>query len=808
MKYTVVIREQETLGIIERVEDPESSTGGRIHYLPHHAIVKNNNMTTKVRVVFDASVKSNGPSLNECLHIGPRFNQKILDILLKFRVHKVALTGDIEKAFLMVSVEEKDRDVLRFLWTDDIEKEPTNYQVYRFTRVVFGVAASPFLLNATIRHHLEKSREEAPSVIDTLIGSIYMYVDDVVTGASNTEHGYQLYLEAKEVLRKGGFNLRKFHSNDKDLQAMIDAREGTPQSEEVDSSTYTATTLGKAQKSMPGEQKVLGVRWKIDSDEFILDLETVAHIAQHVLPTKRNVISTIGRIYDPLGILTPVVIPFKVFFQELCSTKHSWDAPLPPALSHKWHSLVKGLLCPRPILIPRCFIAESHSGYSPTYRICGFGDASSKAYAAVAYLLIRDQQQCHCRIICSKTRVAPMNNLTIPRLELLSALLVARLVKAISNSLAETITLQNPVCFLDSKVAYHWICGKEKSWRPFIQNRVNEIRRLIPTPYWRHCPGTSNPADWPSRGQTLSDFADNSQWFSGPEWLLSMDVDSEANPNKGHEVVPAECLSELKKEQATSAFLSSDVVGGNVSNIIEIQRFSDVDKLFRVTGYVLLFTQNLRSPTNRPSQMCITTEWIEKAEILWMKAVQERLGSQSPTWKAQLGCFIDDKGLVRCKGRLKNAPLPYSTRFPLLIPREHYLSVLLIRRAHEQVFHNGVKETLTQLRAQYWIPKGRSHVKQAIRKCVLCRRMEGTSYAPPPPPPLPSYQVEEVPSFTFTGVDFAGPLMVRIDKTAPCTSKTWICLYTCCTTRAVHLEAVLDMTTQSFIRSFKRFTSR
>jgi len=109
--------------------------------------VKNDNTTTKVRGVFDASAKTNGPSLNECLHIGPRFNQRILDILLKFCVHKVALTGDIEKAFLMVSVEEKDRDVLRFIWTDDVEKEPMNYQVYRFTRVVFGVAASPFLLN-------------------------------------------------------------------------------------------------------------------------------------------------------------------------------------------------------------------------------------------------------------------------------------------------------------------------------------------------------------------------------------------------------------------------------------------------------------------------------------------------------------------------------------------------------------------------------------------------------------------------------------------------------------------------------------
>ena len=150
------IQDQLSKGVIEAVP-PHEETPPTAHYLPHHAVVRRDKSTTKVRVVYDASAKStNCPSLNDCLLKGPRFNQLIFDLLVRFRSYKIALTADLEKAFLMVSVEEKDCDMLRFLWVDDIFKEPPDLKVYRFTRVVFGVCSSPFLLNATIQFHLEK----------------------------------------------------------------------------------------------------------------------------------------------------------------------------------------------------------------------------------------------------------------------------------------------------------------------------------------------------------------------------------------------------------------------------------------------------------------------------------------------------------------------------------------------------------------------------------------------------------------------------------------------------------------------------
>ena len=211
-EYHAIIQEQLQLGIIEKVSEASTHKNGTgTHYLPHHAIIRQDKSTTKLRIVYDASAKAEGRSLNDCLFSGPKFNQSILDIILRFRCYRVALAADIEKAFLMVSATNSDRDVLRFLWVDDVHKESPAIVQMRFTRVVFGVSASPFLLNATIRHHLEKYRNENPDLVNTLMKSIY--VDDVTYGADGEDEAYKLYVLSKKVFAEGGFNLRKFVTN-------------------------------------------------------------------------------------------------------------------------------------------------------------------------------------------------------------------------------------------------------------------------------------------------------------------------------------------------------------------------------------------------------------------------------------------------------------------------------------------------------------------------------------------------------------------------------------------------------------------
>ena len=179
-EYDSIIKTQIQQGIVEIVEQPEQTDAERVHFLPHHAVVRRDKDTTRLRIVYDASSKVNGPSLNECLHAGPKFGQNILDILLRFCIHKVAVAADIEKAFLMIAMTEKDHDVLRFLWVDDVSKPNPETIMLRFTRVVLGVSSSPLLLNATIQHHLEKHAMIQPDLLSKLLRSTY--VDDIVTG--------------------------------------------------------------------------------------------------------------------------------------------------------------------------------------------------------------------------------------------------------------------------------------------------------------------------------------------------------------------------------------------------------------------------------------------------------------------------------------------------------------------------------------------------------------------------------------------------------------------------------------------------
>lgn len=803
-EYDTTIKEQLYRGIVERVELP-AECPEEAHYLPHHAVVRRDKDTTKVRIVFDASAHSDGPSLNDCLHAGPKFNQRILDILCRFRVHRVAVTADIEKAFHMVSVAKKDRNVLRFLWFEDPFADQLDMIELRFTRVVFGVSSSPFLLNATIRHHLEQYEQTQPDLMKKLSRSLY--VDDFVSGADDEDQACQMFLKSKEILRDGGFNLRKLRSNSSSVQARVDpssisdlSAHGLGFAVESEES-YANSTLGIEQSLHSGEQRVLGVRWDTYSDQFVVDLGGIISTARVLTPTKRNIVSLVGRIYDPLGFLAPVVVPFKIFFQELCEAKLDWDQLLPGNFVDRWNSLKSSLEEGQSISIPRCYF-DSVLEQPVRCTLCGFCDASLKAYAGVVYLLLETRTGFSVRFVAAKTRVSPLQKLTVPRLELLSALLLARLLTSITQSLSCELQLSSPRCFTDSTVALYWIKGTDKTWKSFVQNRVIEIRKLIPPDFWMHCSGKTNPADIPSRGLSLLELSVNILWRDGPGWIC------EGNPTQDQEChQPEECLTELRNKDRQ--LVHGLLMAGNtakLSHIMDCGNYSSLKRLLSVTALVMKFGRMLLDKVRCGGQTK-SRDLKAAAEHLWILECQQVVVADKSFkhWRSQFNLFQDESGVWRCRGRIQNAAVPYSTKHPILLHKDHHLSVLLVRSAHNRVIHNGVKETLTELRSRFWIVKGRNFIKKVIHQCLVCRRHEGKPYRAPPPPPLPDFRVAEAPPFTFTGVDFAGPLYVKGDLS---TKKVWICLYTCCVVRAVHLDLVPDLSTHAFIRSFKRFVAR
>ena len=300
----------------------------------------------------------------------------------------------------------------------------------------------------------------------------------------------------------------------------------------------------------------------------------------------------------------------------------------------------------------------------------------------------------------------------------------------------------------------------------------------------------------------MQELAASDLWLNGPVWLKDRSFHFDTPP------IPDECLLEMKsyREEATHGLLTADANSG-IDQVIDCTGYNTLSRLLHVTSLVLKFCYTLLRKVRHSS--ATNDDFLTEAEVLWIQVSQRSLPNKRkfPQWKMQFDLFVVEDKLWRCKGRLQHANLPWSTIHPILLDEEHHLTTLIIRQAHEKVMHCGTKATLTELRSRFWIIRGRSVVRRTLRRCVVCRRHEGLPFQLPPPPPLPPLRVEEVPPFTHTGIDFAGPLYIRHDLTGG-EKKVWVCLFTCCVVRAIHLEVVTDLTTPAFLRCFKRFVAR
>ncbi|XP_057292350.1 uncharacterized protein LOC130615087 [Hydractinia symbiolongicarpus] len=395
-QYDDIIKQQKRDGIIEQLTEPPPPPG-KVHYLPHHYILKEDKSTNKVRIVYDAS--SNSPSLNDCLEKGPSLLPLLMDILIRFGTYKVAVASDIKQAFLNVAINTPDRDFLRFLWFDDITKENPQLMIYRYTRVIFGMNASQFLLAASIIKHLEKYQSADPDFVLAFLENLY--VDDSIGGGDTSDQVFTFYQKAKARLKEAGLILR---SNSPTLQAQISKFE--------------------IKDPAPPDEKILGITWDTANDEMEIDLSRQKQLAQSdVLLTKRNILKIIASIYDPVGLVSPLVVPFKVFFQKLCTTVNDWDTEVSEELKDEWNSLIQLFSISSKYRLPRYYFANYPLSDLKNITLHGFCDASKRSYAAVVYIIgTLSSGRSIGRIVCSKTKVSPLNELSIPRLELLSCL--------------------------------------------------------------------------------------------------------------------------------------------------------------------------------------------------------------------------------------------------------------------------------------------------------------------------------------------------------------------------------------------------
>ena len=349
--------------------------------------------------------------MNDAVLPGPKLQRELVDVLYRFRRAPVALSGDISQMFLQVGLREQDRPYHRFLWRNLNDKEEP--EIYEFLRLPFGNASSPFCAQYVLQTHAKALSEEKPNASETIDNS--MYVDDVLDSFETVKEACSLRHDLSDVLSDAGFKLRKWLSNEPSVIAEVPVEDWAQ-----------GVEIGDG-KNLP-TQKTLGVTWNAETDTFNFEVK----LPTNSPPTKRNILSCIASLFDPLQFLSPFTMRARILMQEIWAAGVDWDDVLPTKLENKWNDWLSELQEIPTISFPRC-LRLSH----PTdIQLHVFSDASSAASSAAAYLVCKylDHPPTS-RLVGSKCRVLPVKAMTIPRLELMGAVIATRLAKNLTRVL-------------------------------------------------------------------------------------------------------------------------------------------------------------------------------------------------------------------------------------------------------------------------------------------------------------------------------------------------------------------------------------
>ena len=698
---------------IERVSVAElSDTSVQKHFLHHFPVYKKDPAaTTPCRRVFNASFRTKGHiSLNDAMLKGPVLTPNILKVLMRLRIKKFLMCADVSKAFPRVLLRLLDRNFTCFFARSNWEDENSPVECWRFKVVMFGSSSSPFLLNATILHLFENT-----VTLDKLIDC---YVDNLFFGINTAEELMNAMQQAIEVFDHASMPLREWASNSKDMNKIFQ-----------DKGIFT-----KADKHM----KTLGYIWEFSDDKWLLSQVTF----ENGKVTKRSILSFISSLFDPLGLVNPVLVSARVLVQQCWELGIQWDAELPEDLKSTWLEILHDLYC--------CLVIrhDRFTGISALDDVSlhVFGDAGDKSIGAVAYLVSG-------RITCmfaSKLKVCPVKfkSFTIPRKELVALCIAVRLARFIVPALDDLLRFSSINVWSDSSTALSWVLSGVPHLEIWIRNRVSEVSKVINQLDIKLCYiiTNNNPADCLTKH--IPDAVSFPLWNQGPEILLSPSDWSLYKVPKGRrDEIPV----------YVGHIISSHSYSIPVKDVLDFTSWSD---LVHSTAQML--------SSQEPS-----AEFIRRAERMWYKELQTKFYSDvieylkeigvtpakhidtkrimrekklvAPSICLSLNLFIDSDGIVRLHTSLADCEtLPYDLRFPILLPRDDHVTRLLMRHYHTKNGHAGVQQTLSSLRLNFWIPKLGKIVSQVIKSCSDCRMFFSKHYHVPNPPPLPDFRCGQV----------------------------------------------------------------
>ncbi|XP_055585104.1 uncharacterized protein LOC129737956 [Uranotaenia lowii] len=564
------------------------------------------------------------------------------------------------------------------------------------------------------------------------------YVDDIMSGSDNIDEVIEIQRQLKAILLKGGFPVHKWCSNSTQL-------------------------------------------------------------LEHIPPTtKRIVCSEIAKLFDPLGLISPTIVIAKLLVQQLWRKKLDWDDHLDNDSLKHWNELRESLSHLNEIAIPRQVTFND----AVAYELHGFADASMVAYGACVYIRsIFPDGSCKVCLLSSKSKVAPLHELSIPRKELCAAVLLVKLVTKIVSFV--DINFRQVLLWSDSQIVLAWIKKHPDRLEIFVRNRIAEINLHTQQEQWHYVPSQFNPADIVSRGLLPFPLSQNTTWWEGPQFLTEATFIEERL-----EDIPDDELPELKVNLVTTL----------ATNQKPLDVFTDVScfrRLQRIIAWVLRYLNNRRKPKEeRVLHPHLTIDELRNSMLVIVRVIQRlefddenKLVQNGVPCKrlAALNPILSD-GLLRVGGRLRHSNLPDESKHQLILPNNNPVTKLLVRALHLELLHVGPSGLISALRQRFWLLNARSTVRIVTRQCIKCFRVNPTNVQQLMGE-LPRQRVVFSSPFNITGVDYAGPIQVKQGKYRPKVVKAYVSVFVCMATKAIHLELVSDLTTDAFIAALERFIS-
>ncbi|XP_037302768.1 uncharacterized protein LOC115450881 [Manduca sexta] len=653
--------------------------------------------------------------------------------------------ADITEMFMQVGLREEDRDALRYLWRGN-RRDSRPPEVYRMKVLIFGASCSPATAIYVMNRNAERHRHTHPEAVEAIKKKHYM--DDYLDSYEDEHRAITIATQVRNIHREAHFELRKWTSNS---PAVLKALGESP----------NATEAVEIERT----ERVLGLIWRPQEDRlaFNLDLARIpSNLLRREAPTKREALKIVMSLFDPLGLVSPITVRAKQLLQEVWRRGTDWDDPIDDELSAAWVNWLTHLKQLSGVTVPRCY-----PGYSRARKLQlhVFTDASESAYATALYWRAEDDDgRVTVTLLAAKAKVAPLKLTSIPRLELQAAVLGARMAASVTQE--HSRQPESTTYWTDSKTTLCWIRTGARSYKPYVAHRIAAIEEHTQANQWRWVPTRYNVADDATR-DVPDNFTREHRWFNGPEFLrdppeLWPAEETQLSTDTGEERVNT--ITERREKQYKEV-------------LPDVNRFSNWNRYVRAAARVLQAVQHFKRRVN--------TVHYKRTKAA---------ASENPDWRR-------NEAAKNAAKRVVQAPEERFVTLPAELQEE--AERIIIKASQEAAFEEElrslekenpcqkkagcVESVVNYCRQHKWVIRLRPTVKAVVRSCFKCRQRAAT-----PPQPItgdlpPCRLAHHHRPFTYTGLDYFGPLTVTVGRSS---QKRYVALFTCLTVRAVHLEVV------------------